>query len=92
MNNQLSNIDIVDLKVALNKLINSLLVTDSCEKLNIIFKLYDDSYINLQKDKITDNMKKEKWNIIKVKNNNNIISFIKVMKDYEYNEIDKLLS
>jgi hypothetical protein len=91
-NNRLFNIDLAQLKGALYKLIYSLLVTNTCPKLNIIFKLYDNSYIHLEKEKITNDMMNNKWNIIKVTNDNNIISFIQLLKDYEYDEIDKFLS
>ena len=88
-NNKLTNIDILRLKEALRDLSVRLFYNTICPKLNIIFKLYDDSYIF--NPNITDEMKMNKWIIIKVQNIDNIISFMKSNRDYDYNEIENIL-
>jgi hypothetical protein len=91
MMNRLVNIDLIKLKEALNVIVNNVMTKMFCPKLNIIFSIYDGTYISYNKDVITNEMKENKWIIIKVINNNNIISFVKVENEYKYNEIIELV-
>jgi hypothetical protein len=88
-NNKLTNIDVLRLKEALKDLSVRLFYNTICPKLNIVFKLYDNSYIF--NPNITDEMKMNKWIMIKVDYNNNIVSFMKSNREYDYNEIRNML-
>ena len=87
--NRLIDIDINKLKLVLDDIVNTLFSNDTkiqCHKLNILFRLFDNSYI------YNNNTREGEWHIIDVNKVDNIVSFKGDDNKYEYSDIEKFVS
>jgi hypothetical protein len=87
--NRLIDIDINKLKLVLDDIVNTLFSNDTkiqCYKLNILFRLFDNSYI------YNNNIRDGEWYIIDVNKVDNIVSFKGDDNKYEYSDIEKFIS
>jgi hypothetical protein len=90
-NNIIVNIELNKLKDGLQAIIERVLEHISCPKFNIIFEFYDNTYIHYPFNKITSDMINRKWLKIKIVSKDGALSFMKVNREYNYNEIEDLL-
>jgi hypothetical protein len=75
--------------VIINQVLHEGIIKKRCPTVNIIFELYDNSYIYASS--ITEDMKNMNWYIVKIKMENNHIIFYKIDKTYNFSEISNLL-